>query len=214
MTARSCWPVTPTPGCRSRSGSTSPSRRRSTVDERWYRASGLRASVSHRVVFRRSARAGAVRAAGRPARAAVVRPRRAAYGGELGGDGRRRPGRRAGASWPPAGPGPAGAARRRADADRAADDRRLAATRRPGDGRGRTRASGGRAACPGRDRARVRGSCWTRPRAPAARIRSPPAASSTARGVTSSCFFCSTGSTRRWPPPAPARSTPAAEDAR
>ena len=54
---------------------------------------------------RPSAGAGAVRAAGRPVRATVVRPRRAAHRGELGGDGRPRAGRRARRARRPAAPG-------------------------------------------------------------------------------------------------------------
>ena len=108
----------------------------------------------------------------------------------------------------PAGARPAGGARGRADADRAADDRHLAATSGQGDGRRRGGAAGGRVACPGRDRASVTGTVRRgRPRLRIASVRDRRRAS-IAPGVTSSCSCCNTGSTRRWPRPAPARSTP------
>ena len=57
------------------------------IDERWYRGAGLRASVSHRVVFRGARVMGRIGPPGRAVRATLVRPRCAADGRELGGDG-------------------------------------------------------------------------------------------------------------------------------
>ena len=68
---------------------------RAKVDETWFQGHGLRASVSHRVVFHDAPRDRAVRRPGRAGRAALVRARRAAHCRYVGRDGRLRGSRRA-----------------------------------------------------------------------------------------------------------------------
>ena len=180
------------------------------VDEHWYRCAGLRASVSHRVVFRRVpvlARFGprADSLSSRGSAATRCAPPRAGRGWPTGRSDARS------TSWPPgrrAGPLEQLAAGRMLSC--ATDDRRLARERArvrwtPPDRTSR------RSRCMRRSRSREpAGRCWTRPPAPADRIRSRPAATSIAPVVTSSCSCCSTGSIRRSSRPARARSTPEA----
>ena len=172
------------------------------IDTSWYRSHGLRASVSHRVVFHDApvlARFGAARRARRPP---VVLARRAAHGGELGRDGRHRRGRRA---RRPRGASVRDRARRpgrRSHSDRPADDRRVArASRRAMDAVER-RAAGRRASRPGRDLgclpdAARRGRARVRLEAVCARPRR-----SIGRGATSRSSCSSTDSTRCSPGPA------------
>ena len=58
------------------------------VDESWYRSPGLRASASHRVVFAQAPILARFGAPGALVRAALVRSRRPAHRGDVGGDGR------------------------------------------------------------------------------------------------------------------------------
>ena len=171
------------------------------VDRAWYRAAGMRASESHRVVF--DGRAGA-RGAGRAGRVrarALVRPRRHPHRGQLGRHRGlrcreaalgRSPQRRAttpSRHWPRGG-SPARGHDRRAACRRPPP--RPRPTRRRRSSRVGPSSRADRRSPPRRCSAMAR-------RAPRIAARSPRAPPWTARAATSGCSCTSTGWTRCWP---------------
>ena len=106
------------------------------IDRAWFRGAGMRSSASHRVTFAGTPVLAVLGAAGRPRRAAVVRPRRAAHRRDLGRRRRRGGRRRARAARRPARHGGPRGARRGPAAHLAGDDRPLAPTRRRSSTRG------------------------------------------------------------------------------
>ena len=150
----------------------SPTRGRVEVDTSWYRARGLVASVSHRVVFHDAPVLARLGGPGVDLRTAVVRARRAAHRGKLGRDGRHR--RRGGAGElaerPAASELEGLAAGRILTAQRTIDVWLDARGAGDGPSRGPTRRRG--AARAARRSPAAAASCSTRPPAPAARGRS------------------------------------------
>ncbi len=163
------------------------------IDQRWYRARGLVASVSHRVVFHDAPVIARVGSARGDQRSAVVRSGRAAHRRKLGGYGRHRRAVRAREPGGTSRPRSAGGAGSGPHPDRAEHDRRLAVVRRSRDGPGRPGSCRHGAAWPGRDRrglprAACRGSAslWLE-------ALRPCRARWIERAATWSCFCCSTG---------------------